>query len=82
MDRSEALESVREVLVSQLAVEPNAVVEGARFKADLGADSLDLIDIVLKLEKLFGISLPQEKAKDIITVGQCLDLVVKTTALT
>ena len=60
MERDEALAALREVAVEVLSVEPDAVTEEARFKEDLDADSLDLVELVMGLEERFDISVPEE----------------------
>jgi acyl carrier protein len=57
-------------------VEPDKVTEGARFKEDLDADSLDLVELVMGLEERFDISVPEEELEDVTTVGQAVDLVM------
>jgi acyl carrier protein len=57
-------------------VEPDQVTEGARFKEDLDADSLDLVEMVMGLEERFDISVPEEDLEGVTTVGQALDLVL------
>ncbi|UCD30729.1 MAG: acyl carrier protein [Planctomycetota bacterium] len=59
MDRSEILENVRETLVDALAVEPDEVTEDATLTGDLGAESIDFLDIVFRLEKCFNIKIPR-----------------------
>ncbi len=77
MEREEALAVIRDVAVEVLSVEPDAVVEDARFKEDLDADSLDLVELVMGLEERFDISVPEEDLEDVTTVGQAVDLVIK-----
>jgi acyl carrier protein len=64
------------VAVEVLSVEPDAVVEEARFKEDLDADSLALIEFVMALEERFDISVPEEELDGVTKVGQALDLVM------
>lgn len=77
MEREEALVVIRDVAVEVLSVEPDAVVEGARFKEDLDADSLDLVELVMGLEEKFDVSIPEEDLEGVATVGQAVDLVLK-----
>ena len=81
MDRSEALEALREIAVEVLDVAPDQVVEDARFREDLEADSLDLIEILMAVEDRLGITLPQDDPQKISTVGDGIDLVIKTAAV-
>jgi acyl carrier protein len=76
MERDEALGVLREVAVEILSVEPDQVTERARFKEDLDADSLDLVELVMGLEERFDISVPEEDLEDVTTVGQAVDLVL------
>src|SRR5215475_6880990 len=80
MERDEALAALREVAVEVLSVEPDAVTEEARFKEDLDADSLDLVELVMGLEERFDISVPEEDLEDVATVGQAVDLVMAKVA--
>ena len=59
MSRNEIFENVRETLVEALAVEPDEVTEEATLQGDLGAESIDFLDIVFRLEKGFGIKIPR-----------------------
>jgi acyl carrier protein len=76
MERDEVLSALREVAVEVLSVEPDSVVEDARFKEDLDADSLDLVELVMGLEERFDISVPEEDLENVGTVGQAVDLVL------
>ena len=59
MSRGEILENVRETLVDALAVEPDEVTEDSTLTGDLGAESIDFLDIVFRLEKCFNIKIPR-----------------------
>jgi acyl carrier protein len=76
MDRSDALSTIREVAVEVLSVEPDQVTEEARFKEDLDADSLDLVELVMGLEERFDIEVPEDDLEGVTTVGQAVDLVL------
>jgi acyl carrier protein len=82
MDRSEVFAVLQSAATETLSVEPDAVTEGARFKEDLGADSLDLVEFVMALEERLDISVPEEDLDGITTVGQALDLVVSKLSAT
>ncbi|HWC38760.1 MAG TPA: acyl carrier protein [Acidimicrobiales bacterium] len=75
MERTEIFGAVTQLAVDVLGVEPEAVVEEARFKEDLDADSLDLVELVMALEEKFDISVPEEELEDVATVGQAVSLV-------
>ena len=80
MERDEALTALREVAVEVLSVEPDVVTDEARFKEDLDADSLDLVELVMGLEERFDISVPEEDLEGVVTVGQAVDLVMAKVA--
>ena len=76
MERSEALEAIREVAVEVLSVQPDQVQETASFKDDLDADSLDLVELVMGLEERFDVSIPEEDLEGVTTVAHAVDLVL------
>jgi acyl carrier protein len=76
MDRTKALDTLKEVAAEVLSVDPDQVVETARFKEDLDADSLDLVELVMGLEERFDIEVPEEDLEGVTTVGQAVDLVL------
>ena len=76
MDRAEAFNILKEAAVEVLAVDPSAVTEEARFKEDLDAASLALVEFVMALEERFDISVPEEDLDGVDTVGQALTLVM------
>lgn len=76
MEREEVLSAIRDVAVEVLSVEPSQVTDEAKFKEDLEADSLDLVELVMALEENFDISVPEEDLEGVATVGQAVDLVL------
>ena len=76
MQRDAALVTLREVAAEVLSVDPEQVTETARFKEDLDADSLDLVELVMGLEERFDIEVPEDDLEGVTTVGQALDLVL------
>ncbi|SJZ54924.1 acyl carrier protein [Selenihalanaerobacter shriftii] len=69
------LEQVKEIVVEELAVDPDEVTEEASFIDDLGADSLDIVDLVMAFEEEFDIEIPDEDAEDIATVTNAVDYI-------
>lgn len=65
-------EQVRAIIVERLNVKLEEVIDTARFKEDLGADSLDTVEVVLELEKKFNMSIPDTEAEKITTVGAAI----------
>lgn len=65
-------DEVKEVVVEQLNVNPEEVKEEAKFIEDLGADSLDVVELVMALEEKFGCEIPDEEAEKIQTVGDAI----------
>ena len=73
---------MKDVLASELGVEAENVTADARFKEDLDADSLDLVEVVLALEEKFGIEISDDQIAGVKTVGEAADLVIsKQTAV-
>ena len=75
INREEALERVRGILVEQLGVDEEQVTEDASFQGDLDADSLDLVELIMELEDQFGLKISDEDAQKIATVGEAVDYV-------
>jgi acyl carrier protein len=63
---------VKDIIVEQLGVKPEQVVPTAKFIEDLGADSLDTVELVMALEEEFGIEVPDEQAEKLQSVGDVL----------
>jgi acyl carrier protein len=76
MERAQALDFLKEVAAEVLSVEPDQITETARFKEDLDADSLDLVELVMGLEERFDIEVPEDDLEGVTTVGQAVDLVM------
>lgn len=70
-------EKVRQIIVDQLGVEPEDVTPAASFVDDLGADSLDRVELIMSLEETFGVEIPDEDAEKISTVKDAVDYIQK-----
>jgi acyl carrier protein len=70
---------VREHLVAELELEPAEMKEESRFREDFDADSLDLYELVMELEDRYGISVSEQEAGEISTVGDAIDFVLAKT---
>ena len=70
-------ERVQKIIVEQLGVKPEDVKSEASFVEDLGADSLDTVELVMALEEEFETEIPDEEAEKISTVGQAVDYISK-----
>ena len=73
-------DKVKEIVVQQLGVNEDQVTESASFIDDLGADSLDQVELVMAFEEEFSIEIPDEDAEKITTVGEAIEYVNKKTA--
>ena len=69
---SEVAERVKAIIVDKLSVEETEVTNEASFTNDLGADSLDTVELIMEFEKEFGISIPDDQAEKITTVGDAV----------
>ncbi|MBE6321399.1 MAG: acyl carrier protein [Paludibacteraceae bacterium] len=72
---SEVAEKVKAIIVDKLGVEASEVTPEASFTNDLGADSLDTVELIMEFEKEFGISIPDDQAEKIATVGDAISYV-------
>ena len=72
---SETLVKVKEVVMDKLGVEESQITETAHFMDDLGADSLDTVELIMQLEEEFGIEIPDEDAEKITTVGAAVEYI-------
>ena len=66
---------IKQIVVEQLAVEESAVVSKAKFIEDLGADSLDIVELVMAMEEAFGVDIPDEEAENIRTVEDAVTFI-------
>ncbi|MDE6650377.1 MAG: acyl carrier protein [Muribaculaceae bacterium] len=66
---------VKAIIVEKLTVDENEVTPEAGFSTDLGADSLDTVELIMEFEKVFGITIPDEDAEKISTVGDAIEYI-------
>ena len=69
---AEVAEKVKAIIVDKLGVDASEVTETASFTNDLGADSLDTVELIMEFEKEFGITIPDDQAEKISTVGDAI----------
>ena len=74
--REQVFELIRSHLADELDLDAGVIVESTRFKEDLEADSLDLYTLVQELEDTYGVSMSDEQAARILTVGEAVDFVL------
>jgi acyl carrier protein len=70
---SDIADKVKQIIVDKLGVDDSEVTPEASFTNDLGADSLDTVELIMEFEKEFDISIPDEQAENIQTVGQAVE---------
>lgn len=75
MSHEEILKQVRDIIVDKLGVEESEVTESANFTNDLGADSLDTVELIMEFERVFNIKIPDEDASGIATVADAVNYV-------
>lgn len=73
-------EKMVDIIVEQLSVDKDKVVSGASFVDDLGADSLDLVELIMAMEEEFDVEIPDEEAEKIATVQDAIDFINKLQA--
>ncbi len=74
---SEIGDRVREIIAEQLLVEVDEVTDEASFVEDLGADSLDTVELIMEFEDEFGVEIPDEDAEKVQTVGEAINYIEK-----
>ena len=75
MEYDEIVKKVKAIIIDKLGVEESEVTPEASFANDLGADSLDTVELIMEFEKEFGISIPDDKAESITTVGEAISYI-------
>jgi len=68
---------VKEIVSDQMNVDKNEILDSSKFATDLGADSLDQVELVMELEEEFGITIPDDAAENILTVGDAIKYIVE-----
>lgn len=81
MNRERVFSLIRAHLAEELEVDPSRITESTRFREDLDADSLDLYTLVQELEDSYGLTISDEEAGKILTVGQAVDFVLASGAV-
>ena len=77
---SDIAERVKKIVIDHLGVDSDKVVESASFIDDLGADSLDTVELVMAFEEEFGVEIPDDAADSILTVGDAVKFIEKAQA--
>ena len=72
---SDIAQKVKSIIVDKLGIEESEVVNEASFTNDLGADSLDTVELIMEFEKEFDIQIPDDQAENISTVGQAISYI-------
>lgn len=75
MNTEEIFDKVKEIIIEQLGVSEDAVTNEASFIDDLGADSLDIVELIMALEEEFDIEIPDSDAEKIVTVGDVVEYI-------
>ena len=76
MEREELLKKIKAIVADKLSISEDQVTEEASFIDDLGADSLDTVELVMVLEDEFDLDIPDEEAEKMVTVGKAMDYVL------
>ena len=74
---SDVATKVKAIIIDKLGVDEGEVTDSASFTNDLGADSLDTVELIMEFEKQFNISIPDDKAEGIQTVGDAIDYIAE-----
>ena len=72
---SEKYDKIKEIIIDKLGIEDNKITLDAKFIDDLGADSLDTVELIMQFEEEFGIEIPDEEAETLLSVGQAVDYI-------
>jgi acyl carrier protein len=74
---SEHFDKIKEIVIDKLGVEEAKVTVGAKFIDDLGADSLDTVELIMQFEEEFGIEIPDDDAENLLSVKQAVDYITE-----
>ncbi len=77
---SNSVEKISELIADKLGVEASKITPEAKFVEDLGADSLDTVELIMQLEDEFSLEIPDEEAEKLTTVGTVIDYIDKHTS--
>jgi acyl carrier protein len=80
MEREELLKKIKSIVSDKLSISEEQITEEASFIDDLGADSLDTVELVMALEDEFNMDIPDEEAEKLNTVGKAMDYIMTTIA--
>ena len=72
---SEYYDKIKEIIIDKLGIEDNKITMEAKFIDDLGADSLDTVELIMQFEEEFGIEIPDEEAEKLLSVGNAVDYI-------
>ena len=72
---SEHYDKIKEIIIDKLGIEDGKITMDAKFIDDLGADSLDTVELIMQFEEEFGIEIPDEEAEGLLSVGQVVDYI-------
>ena len=74
---SEQYDKIKEIIIDKLGVEDSKITMDAKFIDDLGADSLDTVELIMQFEEEFSIEIPDEEAENLLSVGQAVEYISK-----
>ena len=77
MEKDQVLESFKDIIVEQLSVNKEDIKEDSKFQDDLGADSLDLVEMIMAIEEQFDLEIPDEDAEKIINVTDAVNYILE-----